>query len=66
MKHFSKDRGVPAIDELKEYPLNDRSLLMFNLPENISQQDIRVMLKENVKSIELKYCVLGMPAYARV
>jgi len=51
MKHFSKNRGTYAIDEVQGYSLNDKSLLMFNLPENISQQDIRVMLKENIQHI---------------
>ena len=39
---------------------------MFNLPENISKQDIKVMLKEQVQNIEIKYCVLGLPAFAKI
>jgi hypothetical protein len=66
VRHFSKERGVATFEELQEYVLDDRSLLMFNLPENISEQDIQVLLKEKPARIEFKYCVLGLPAYARV
>ena len=66
MKHFSKNRGVPAVEELQEYSLDDRQLLIFNLPSKINKQDIRVVLKEELTKVEIKYCALGFPAYAKV
>lgn len=66
MTHFSKKRGIPVFEELKEYYLNERTLLIFNLPDNITEQDIQVMLKEKTEKVTFKYCVLGLPAYAWV
>ena len=66
MNHFSRERGVATFEELQEYKIDGRTLLLFNLPEIISEQDIQVMLKEKTKKISLKYCALGLPAYAVV
>ena len=66
MKHFSEERGVPAFEELQEYEVDDKTMLLFNLPDNITKQDIQVMLREKVQKITIKYCVLGLPAYARI
>lgn len=64
--HFSEHRGAPNIEELNEYNLDDKTLLIFNLPENITEQDIQVTIRETTSKIIIKYCVLGLPAYARV
>jgi len=64
--HFSEHRGAPNIEELAEYNLDDRTLLIFNLPENTTSEDIQVTIRETTSKISIKYCVLGLPAYARV
>lgn len=39
--------------------------MIFNLPENVNEQDIQVILKSNA-NVKFKYCILGLPAYAKV
>ena len=42
-------------------------MYIFNLPDNINKQDIKVMMNsKDIKGITIKYCLLGLPAYARV
>lgn len=65
LHHFSEYRGAPNFEELQEYEFNDRTLLIFNLPENINEQDIQATLRASDAKITFKYCILGLPAYAR-
>ena len=66
LHHFSEKRGAPNFEELQEYQLDDHTLLIFNLPENINEQDIQATLRTNNIQTTFKYCILGLPAFARV
>lgn len=66
LHHFSEQRGVPNFEELQEYDFNEQTLYIFNLPENISEQDIQATIKTNDVKVTFKYCILGLPAYAIV
>ena len=46
--------------------MDDHTLLIFNLPENINEQDIQATLRTNNIQTTFKYCILGLPAFARV
>ena len=66
LHHFSEKRGVPSFEELQEYVIDECTLHIFNLPDNISEQDIKATLKATELTVNFKYCILGLPAYARV
>jgi hypothetical protein len=66
LHHFSEQRGAPNFEELQEYAFNERTLHIFNLPENINEQDIQATIKTSDAKVTFKYCILGLPAYASV
>lgn len=66
LHHFSEQRGAPNFEELQEYAFNECTLYIFNLPENINEQDIQATIKTSDAKVTFKYCILGLPAYACV
>jgi hypothetical protein len=66
LEHFTEGRGVAKFEELNDYEWDDRTLRIFNLPDNINEQDILVTLKSTDLKVTFKYCVIGLPAFAKV
>jgi hypothetical protein len=66
LHHFSEQRGAPNFEELQEYDCNERTLHIFNLPDNINAQDIQATLRASQAKVTFKYCIMGLPAYARI
>lgn len=66
LQHFSEGRGVGKFEELRDYEWDDCTLRIFNLPDNINEQDILVTLKSTDLTVTFKYCVIGLPAFAKV
>jgi hypothetical protein len=64
LHHFSEQRGAPNFEELQEYNCDERTLHIFNLPDNITEQDIQATLRASDAKVTFKYCILGLPAYA--
>ena len=62
-RHFTVERGVL---NLRETQLGENQVKLVNLPYETTQDTLRSYFKgidENV-DIRMKYCVLGLPAYA--
>jgi hypothetical protein len=60
--HYSIDGQVA---NLREYKLNKSTVYIFNLPEWVTEGELAMEIgEENLESIKLHYCMLGLPAYA--
>lgn len=62
--HFSLENKMPV---QSPYKVGERELLLFNLPSHTTSASIYELLHETkLKSISFEYCMLGLPAVARV
>lgn len=60
--HNSINKDVPIITDL---PINKSTAYVFNLPHDVTEKQIMLELGFRfVKNVTIKYCMLGLPAYA--
>lgn len=60
--HYSINQDMPLIPVCE--PSETRAYL-FNLPEGVTEKEITMEIGYRfIKSVQIKYCMLGLPAYA--
>ncbi len=56
-------KGVP---NLPQYRFNEKTVYVFNLPHDVTREQLVQSFKFSVRKIEFGFCLLGLPAYAMI